>query len=382
MKKRVLIVTAPLNIGGFDIIATNLHAYLDKNKFDCTFYIKGEQIGPLESKVIERGARVIHKPNHIKGYVNEYRHLKQTMTEGKYDIVHSHLMFYSGLVMRAAYKAGIKKRIPHSHMTNPCMQNRSIIKRIAAKLYSILMKRWLNKYGTDLIACGPEAGAYLYGKRSFNKRGILLNNAIELNRFRYDLEIRKKIRKEMNCEDKLIVGHVGRLNYVKNHKFLVSVFYEIQKLHRNSLLLIVGEGKERENIEKQAKKLGITDKVIITGLRNDVENLLMAMDIFIFPSLYEGLPVTLIEAQATKLPCLISDTVTRYAKQNENVRYFSLKKKPQKWAQRAIKLSEYKREFISTSKLESGFDIRNIAKKLEKIYLGEVKHEKSANSAF
>jgi len=186
----------------------------------------------------------------------------------------------------------------------------------------------------------------------------------------------------MNCEDKLIVGHVGRLNYVKNHKFLVSVFYEIQKLHRNSLLLIVGEGKERENIEKQVKKLEITDKVIITGLRNDVENLLMAMDIFIFPSLYEGLPVTLIEAQATKLPCLISDTVTRYAKQNENVRYFSLKKKPQKWAQRAIKLSEYKREFISTSKLESGFDIRNIAKKLEKIYLGEVKHEKSANSAF
>ena len=369
MKKRVLIVTAPLNIGGFDIIATNLHAYLDKNKFECTFYIKGEQIGPLESKVIECGARVIHKPDHIKGYVNEYRHLKKTMREGNYDIVHSHLMFYSGLVMKAAYKAGIKKRIPHSHMTNPCMQNRSFIKRIAAKLYSIVMKRWLNKYGTDLIACGPEAGAYLYGKRSFNKRGILLNNAIDLKKFNYNSKTRQDICKEMNLEDKLIVGHVGRLNYVKNHNFLLDVFFEIQKLTPNSILLIIGDGEERINIENKAKTLDIADKVIITGLRNDIENLLIAMDIFVFPSLYEGVPVTLIEAQATKLPCIISNTVSQYVKQNTNVEYLSLKTSPKIWAREAIKLSMCDREEICIDDLKKNYDIKNIAKQLEDIYL-------------
>ncbi|MBR5553540.1 MAG: glycosyltransferase family 1 protein [Clostridia bacterium] len=371
MKKRVLIVTAPLNVGGFDVIATNLQAYLDKSKFECTFYIKGEKEGPLEPKVIENGAKVIHKPDSVKGYINEYKHLKQTMIEGKFDIVHSHLMFYSGLVMRAAYKAGVKKRVPHSHMTNPCIQNRPLIKRIEAKLYSMVMKRWLNKYGTDLIACGPEAGTYQYGKRSFSKRGIILNNAIELDKFRFDPKVRNKVRDGMNFDSKLVVGHVGRLNYVKNHTFLLDVFFEIQKNNPESVLLIVGDGEQRTNIENKAKDLGISDKVIVTGIRSDVSELLMAMDVFVFPSLYEGLPVTLVEAQATKLPCLISDSVTKYAKQNDNTCYLPLKASPKVWAQKAIELANCDRESVNVDKLNDNYDIRNIVKQLEQIYLGD-----------
>lgn len=368
MKKKVLIVTAPLNIGGFDVVASNLQKYLDKNKFETTFYIKGEKVGVLEKTVVENGAKVIHKPDCIKGYLKEYNHLKKIMKDGEYDIVHSHLMFYSGMVMRAAYKVGVKKRVPHSHMTNPCLENRSMVKRIVAKGYSVVMKKWLNKYGTDLVACGPEAGVYLYGAKSFEKRGILLNNAIDLERFKFDKEARNAIRRELSIEDKLIIGHVGRLNYVKNHKFLIDVFYEIQKLNKDTVLLIVGDGEERETIEQKAKKLGIENKVIFTGTRTDTERLISAMDIMVFPSLHEGLPVVLIEAQATKLPCLIADTVSRYSKQNDNIEFMSLKETPEEWAKKAVELAECDREKVSTAEIEKNYDIKKIAKQLEKIY--------------
>lgn len=368
-KKKVLIVTAPLNIGGFDIIATGLQMNLDKTRFECTYYIEGSEIGPLEPTVIKDGAKVIHRPDNVKGYRNRYKHLKKIMSDGNYDIVHSHLMFYSGLVMKAAAKCGIHKRIPHSHMTNPCMENRNIVQRAAAKAYSIAMKRWLNRYGTDLVACGPEAGAYLYGKRNFSKRGIILNNAIDVNRYKYNEKDRKQIRAEFGIEDCIVMGHVGRLNYVKNHKFLLDVFYELQKLKQKSKLLIVGDGEEKDNIIKKAENMGIKDNVIIAGVRRDVEKLLSAMDVFVFPSLYEGLPVTLIEAQATKLPCLISDSVSRYAKQNSNVEYISLNKAPKEWAEKALQLVKEDRRTVDTSKLMKDYDIKNIVRKLEEIYL-------------
>jgi len=366
--KKVLIVTSTLNIGGFDVVATNLQTHLDKNEFECTYYINGETVGPLESMVINSGAKVIHKPNNIRGYYKEYKYLKKVMVEGKYDIVHSHLMFYSGLVMKAAYKAGISKRVPHSHMTNPCMEDRPIAKQIAAKIYSIFMKMWLNKYGTDLVACGPESGDYLYGKRNFKKRGVILNNAIDLDRFKYNKLYRNEIRSELNLGSKIVVGHVGRLNYVKNHKYLVDVFYEVQKINPEAILLIVGDGEQRTNIENKAEELGILDKIIITGMRSDVEKLLSAMDIFVFPSLYEGLPVTLVEAQATKLPCIISDTVTQYVKQNDNIEYMSIKRNPIEWAKKVVNMVKNDRESVCDDELRKNFDINSIAKELEEIY--------------
>lgn len=196
----------------------------------------------------------------------------------------------------------------------------------------------------------------------------MLNNAIDLERFKFDKEARNAIRREFNIEDKLIIGHVGRLNYVKNHKFLIDVFYEIQKLNKDSVLLIVGDGEEREAIEQKAKKLGIENKVIFTGTRTDTESLMSAMDIMVFPSLHEGLPVVLIEAQATKLPCLIADTVSRYSKQNDNIEFMSLKQTPEEWAKKAVELAECDREKASTAELEKNYDIKKIAKKLEKIY--------------
>ncbi|MGN0522547.1 MAG: glycosyltransferase family 1 protein [Eubacterium sp.] len=368
-KTRVLIVTSPINIGGYDIVATNLQKNLDPNKFECTYCVRGDEIGVLEPEVIKNGARVIHQPDSEKNYFKSYFYYKRLFKENDFDVVHSHLMFYSGIVMRAAYKCGIPKRIPHSHMTDPCMEHRSLPKRIAAKLYSIVMKRWMIKYSTDLIACGPEAGEYLYGKKAFRKKGILLNNGTYPESFAFDAQVRCEVRKELGIEGKIVIGHVSRLNYVKNHKFLLDVFYEFQKEHPDSVLLIVGDGEERENIENKAKRLGISSKIIITGIRRDVPRLLTAMDVFVFPSLHEGLPMTLVEAQASKLPCLIADTVSKSAKLIDEAEYLPLEASPREWAQRAYALSLYDREKTDLTRLMESYDIKSVAKKLEKIYL-------------
>lgn len=229
MKKKVLIVTSPLGVGGFDVVATSLQMHLDRERFECTYYIVGEEVGPLEPMVINSGAKVIHRPDSVKGYLANYKYLKKVIREGKYDAVHSHLMFFSGLVMLAARSEGVPVRVPHGHMTDPCIEDRSFLQRRMFDVYRFFMTLLLDSCGTALVACGPESGAYLYGKRTFKKRGIILNNGIDLSKYKFDSEMRERKRRELGVENKLVVGHVGRLNYIKNHKFLLDVFAELKK---------------------------------------------------------------------------------------------------------------------------------------------------------
>lgn len=373
-KIKVLIVTNPLNVGGFDIVAMNLQKNLPKTEFECTYCIHGSSEGIFEKSVIEDGAAVIHQPDNRCGYIKSYFYYKELFSRYHFDVVHSHLMFYSGIVMRAAYKSGIKKRVAHSHMTDPCFEHRSLPKRAAAYLYSLVMKRWLNKYSTDMIACGPEAGDYLYGKRNFRKNGILLNNGTYTKKFRFSNSVRSEVRKELGIADgTVVVGHIGRLNYVKNHKFLIDIFNAVQKIEKNSVLLIVGDGEQRENIERKIKELKLEDKVIFTGIRKDVDRLVMAIDVFVFPSLHEGFPMTLVEAQASKLPCVISDSVSPSAKINDNVCFVSLSETPERWAQKSLELAKGNRESVDTLYLEKNFDLKCVAEKLAKIYKNGVR---------
>ena len=371
MKKKVLIVTSPLRVGGFDVVATSLQTHLDRERFECTYYIVGEEVGPLEPMVINSGAKVIHRPDRVKGYLANYKYLKKVIHEGKYDVVHSHLMFFSGLVMLAARSEGVPVRVPHGHMTDPCIEHRSFIHRRMFDVYRFVMTVLLDGCSTELVACGPEAGAYLYGKRTFKKRGVILNNGIDLSKYKFNPAMRAKKRHELGVENRLVVGHVGRLNYIKNHKILQDVFAELKKIKADAVLLIVGEGEEKDAIEEKARRLGIENDVILTGVRNDVCDLLQAMDVFVFPSLKEGLPVTLIEAQATNLPSLKSDPVSRYAKQNDNVEYVPLSVSAAEWAQKAQKLASIDRGSISCEKLVKNYDINEVAKQLEKIYEGQ-----------
>lgn len=370
-KKKVLIVTNPLNVGGFDIVASNLQMHMNHNKFEFVYCVRGEDVGPLESKVIASGARVIHQPSKTLNYIKSFFYLKNLMRCEEIDIVHSHLMFYSGIVMAAAKAAGVPKRVAHSHMTDPCIENRSVLKRFIASIYAAVMRLFFHIFATDEIACSWDSGVYLYGKRSFEKRGILLNNAVDVNRFAFSKEVRRQVRLQLQIQDKLVVGHVGRLNYVKNHKFLLKVFEAVHAICPDSVLLLVGDGEERTALESLRCALGLEDCVYFLGTRMDVEKLLCAMDVFAFPSLHEGFPMTLIEAQATKLSCLVSDNVSECVKINENVQFLSLQSAYDVWAHAAISLAKTDRTNIDTTNLREQFEIHSVAKQLEKIYLSK-----------
>lgn len=363
-----MVLTDKLNIGGYDLVAYNFATNMNREKFEFIFLVRGKEKGLLEDTVTQKGFRVIHQSDETKSYFKSYFYLKKLFKEERFDVVHSHLNFFSGIVMRAAYKSGVKVRAAHAHFTDPCIENRSRLKKTVADIYESIMRRWFKRYCNLKIGCGYEAGCYLFGKDEFEKNGVLLNNGVDTERFSYQPELRNKTRKELNAENKIIIGHCGRFNYVKNHKFLVDVFAEYKKLHPDSLLLLVGDGGERKNIESKAEKLGIIDSIVITGLISNTEDYYNAMDCFVFPSIHEGFPLTLVEAQATKLPCLISSEVTRASGINENTAFLPLNETPEIWVNKIDELLTLERKKTDLTLINNDFSIKGCSKKLEELY--------------
>ncbi len=369
-KKKVLIVNEPLEYGGSDLVAVRLQENLDKEKFECAYCVRHSYKGPLEPYIEQQGIRVIHQPDDSLGYFASYKYYLELFEKEHFDIVHSHLPFYSGFVMLAAKKCRVKKRITHSHFSQPLILDPSKIKQLIARVYRSIMRIILKKCTTDMIACSKESGEFLFGRRTFNKSGIVLNNGIDYNRYKYDEKIRQAVRQELNIpQNAVVLGHIGRMYYIKNQKFLLDVFNEFHKKHSNSYLLLVGEGEEYEDTKEKAHSLDLDDCVIFTGIRKDADRLLNAMDCFVFPSVHEGFPLTLIEAQANCLSCLVSDTVNKKTALNKNVEFASLKESPYVWAEKAEKMLEYDRKNVNNSRIVNEYAISNISKQLEKIYL-------------
>lgn len=368
-KKKVLIVNNPLQFGGADLAAVRLQQNLDANKFECVYCLHhGDEIGPYEPYVASTGVRIIHQPENTSGYLASYRYFVDLFKKEHFDIVHCHLPFFSAVVMAAAKKCGIKKRISHSHFSQPLVLEKSKIKAFVSDVYRYIMKNAVCRYSTDIIGCSKDAGEYLAGKKGFAKKGTVLNNGIEAQKYEFFEEKRKAVRKQLEIEDKLVLGHIGQMYYVKNHSFLLDIFHEFQKKNENSVLLLVGDGTDREMLQNKADTLGIHDKVKFLGFRNDIPDLMFAMDCFVFPSIHEGFPLTLIEAQAAKLPCLVSDSITQNVKLSSAVTFESLKAEEKKWCMEIERLISLNRADIDNSAV-SEFDIKNIAQKLEKIYL-------------
>lgn len=369
-KKKVLIVTEQLEYGGSDFVAIRLQQALDKKKFECVYCVRHDEItGHLESYVASTGVRIIHHPENQISYLKSYKYYVDLFKKEHFDIVHCHLPFYSGIVMCAAKKCGIKKRIAHSHFSQPLVLDHSVLKQVVADVYRFVMRRVIGIYSSKIIGCSCEAGEFLCGKRFFSKKGIVLNNGIETKKYEFDEIKRRSLRKNLKIDNKIVLGHIGQMYYVKNHSFLIDVFYEFQKNNKNSVLLLVSDGPDRKKLEKKTIDLGIKDKVLFLGFRDDIPELLMAMDCFVFPSIHEGFPLTLVEAQMTKLPCVISDSVTTTAKLNDNVSFVSIKSDVKVWCKKIETLISINRNTVDNSNVIENFDIKNIAKKLEDIYL-------------
>lgn len=365
--KKVLMVVQLLRRGGVELVALNFARSLDREKYDVSFLLMsvgGEHDEALEKEVAAQGYRVIKTPPEASSYSAKYKYMVKLMSEEKYDIVHSHVMFFSGLVLLAAEKCGVEKRVSHSHATK---WNRK--ENIVFKIYKRVMRKMINRHATDILSCSKDAGSYLYGKKEYEKRGRFVANGVDTQVFAFNADMRKEKRNELNIsDDEILAGHIGTIYYIKNQTFLAEVFAEMLSQNQNMRLLLVGEELDRDKVEEKARSLGVLDKIIFAGQRSDINGILQAMDIMIFPSLFEALPVSLIEAQASSLPCLISDAVTADVKFNENVDFMPLSEPAKKWAAKAFELLDMNRESVSVEKLKNNYDINMVAAQLDEIY--------------
>ena len=224
-------------------------------------------------------------------------------------------------------------------------------------------------YLTHLFMCGVESGRWLYGKENEN-RFIMLNNAVDASAYTYNPAKRTEMRLQIELTDELAVGHVGRFNQQKNHPFLLEIFAALLKKEPNAVLLLVGGGTDMQRIQAKAQTLGIAEKVRFLGVRSDVADVMQAMDVFVFPSLYEGLPVTMVEAQASGLPCLISDKVpSECVLTNGLVEKVPLSESPDVWAEKIIAKYGTPRTDRRTEIAAHGFDITTEAVKLQEFYI-------------
>lgn len=357
---RVLQVVTHMNRGGLETMLMNYYRNIDRTKvqFDFLTHRPENEKKDYDDEIRSLGGKIYHMPVLNPFSRNYMKSLDEFFKEHKeYKIVHSHLDCLSAYPLKMAKKNGVPVRIAHSHNTSQEKNLKYLIKD-----YS---KKQIPKYATHLFACGREAGEWMFGKHKFQ----IMNNAIDAKKFIYNEEVRKQKRQELGIEGKFVIGHVGRFNLQKNHEFLIRCFKDFAKSNKDAILILIGNGELQDKIRQQVKEYQIEDQVKFLGLREDIPQLLQAIDLFLFPSLFEGLPVTLVEAQAAGLPCVISDTITDEIMITDAISKVSLESDLKKWNQAILKYKDMKRRNTMSEIEAHGFDIEKNARWLEEFYI-------------
>lgn len=293
--------------------------------------------------------------NKVKKQFVVYKNLLNYLKHNHYDCVHIHSDVANKYLASgfAAKKAGVKKIIVHSHSSGIDGTNSR-----KKEIFHKVARNFLNLFATDYVACSDVAAQWMFTKAELEKVKII-NNGIDLKRFKYNPELRKKVRSKLGIqESELLLGHVGRFTYQKNHEYLIEIFKQVTKKQNNMKLLLVGEGPNEENIKKLVRQYKLEDKVIFYGLSKHVDQLLQAMDIFVLPSRFEGLPIVGVEAQAAGLPVIFSDKITRSAKLISTTKFLPLHKNSiSTWTNEIINFKKYKRDNAYKILEKQHFDI-------------------------
>lgn len=321
-KQNVLIIAASLKIGGAEKVARDIALYAPEGKYEFHYIVFGENVGFYEAQVIEKGAKVFHWPEPSENYFHFFRNLLSLMKKEGYHAVHAHNMFNCGFTMLAAAMAGVPVRIPHAH--SALVSHPSFAKRIYEKVMQFLILHC----STDLVACGVAAGQRLFGDRDDVQ---LILNGIDMAHFVYAPNKRDMIRRKLQLGDRLVLGHTGHLAGVKNQTFLLELVPLILEKHPDAMLLLLGEGEDRPMLEQKIRDMNLEDSVIMTGNVTNVADYLSAMDVFVFPSLYEGLPLSILEVQANGLPCIISNSVPKDVFLTDLIHPLSLNDPKEQW---------------------------------------------------
>ena len=320
---KVLVLCSKLDIGGAQAVAAaqGRHAPPD---FSVDYLVFGEAVGDYERELTEHGCRIFHFDPPSRGQLRFLSRLTAHLCREGYTAVHCHNFFSSGTVMLAAWLAGVPCRISHSHTT----REESAVTPLR-RLYQAGMRTLIRLFGNEFFACGMEAGCALYGKGWFERRGRLIPNGIDTAAYGYSADHRQAIRSLYGLEDRFVIGHVGHYVEVKNQRFLIDLMPQLLQLRPNGVLLLFGEGQDRPKLARQIEALGLQDRVRLMGNVRNIGQVLSAFDVFAFPSLFEGTPLALLEAQANGLPCLISDAIPDDACLTEEVR--KLPPDPELW---------------------------------------------------
>lgn len=365
MKKtvKVLYVLPKIAIcGGIESYSFNYYRNFDRKK--CTIDFIAHEIVDKDyvTEIESYGGKVYEMPQFsVKNMYCVKKSIEDFFKEhkGEYDIIHCHMANAACFYFNTARKYGVKICILHSHQSQAADTFSHGVRN-----YPLLMigKRQADVY----MACSKLAGDFLFGKKEY----ILVNNAIDSDKFKFDKEVRDEVRKKLNIENNFVVGHVGRFTAQKNQLKLLDIFYELLKKCTNAKLLLIGNGKDQTKIEDRIKELGISENVIVYGVSYETEKLFQAMDVFVLPSLYEGLPVAAVEAQASGLPCVISDTVSQQTDITGNVKFEKLSNNSSQWADTIVEFCRFYKRKDTTDKIkENGYDIKVAADKLINTYI-------------
>ena len=362
---RVLHSVSNMARAGIETMLMNYYRHIDRSLIQFDFLANKPVPGEYDEEIRSMGGRVfvspglnpLHYPKY-KRYVAELLHDNPEIR-----IVHAHNEAMGYYALQSAKDAGIKVRIAHAH-------NTQIIRDYKYPL-KIICKQLLPGAATDHWSCGRDAGIYYYGEKRWNESGFILRNAIDMSRFAFQPEVRERIRKANGLENCFVIGHVGRFNLQKNHTRLLDIFAQIAKADPEARLALIGVGELEEAAKEKAQALGIWDKTLFLGQMANVNEWYQAMDCFVLPSLFEGLPVVGIEAQAAGLPCYFSDRVTDEVLLSPGAHRISLEASDDVWAEEILtaKQPETDRALGADVVRQAGYDIREEAKKLQQIYL-------------
>jgi glycosyltransferase involved in cell wall biosynthesis len=367
--KRILHVAGGMNIGGTETMLMNVYRNINRDEVQYDFISYYSSEGYYDKEIKELGGKVINLPSpNSAGPIRAVKDLcKVIKLYGPYEAVHCHTLFNCGLAVLAAYLTKVKVRISHAHTTAD--EHNYIIR----KLYIAFMRALIRIFSTNLAACSESAANYLFGDNiNSNKKYIYLPNYIEYRKF-LETNNSKCIKDELNLkENEKIVGHVGRFIDAKNHDFLVEIIGSMIKKDNNIRGMLVGDGVLKNEIELKVKKMGLENKICFLGLRKDIPEILSCMDLFIFPSIYEGLGLVLLEAQAAGLPCLVSEAIQPEADlEIDLIKRLNISEGIEKWADEALHMCNTKqnnKDIILRGFEKKGYALKSILNKLSHIY--------------
>lgn len=358
---RVLHVLGGVGLGGAESRIMDLYRQMDRDEIQFDFLVHSAAMNKrkpefYDEDILSLGGHIYVLPKFkVYNYIS-YRKAVQDFFRQHHEfrVVQGHMTSTAGIYLPIAKKYGIPVTVAHA-------RNAGVVKGLKG-IATRFFRRGLAQKADCCFACSKLAGEDVFGKAAMEEGRVkIIYNAIDATEFTYDPEVRVQVRERLGLKEELVIGHVGRFNYQKNHPYLIDIFAKLCEIRQDAVLLMLGEGPDQENIREKCRMLGIEDKVRFLGNQRRPQDYYQAMDIFLLPSFFEGLPGVLVEAQAAGLKCFVSDTVTREAAATDLVTYLSIEQPAGAWAEQIAEAAGYERQNTFQRMKDAGFDVKTQA---------------------